>query len=186
MTTQRAAMRTAAAPRHRLTRLAALAERPKPLHDHRSLAQFHESYKERQKQEGVDVSILTSKQSPYKAEENPFEPLSSTAREFRQKRIDDLHADFVDAVARHRGVSPEFVNAHFGQGRMMSSAESQARNAVDGIATLNDVIAALSLKSDRKSVAERRAILDSRQARLFGHVPAPSRKQLVDRLRGIG
>ena len=58
-------------------------------------------------EEGVTATIIRS--GKYKAEANPIEPLSDHAREKIQAEVDLVRDQFVDLVARNRGVSSRAI-----------------------------------------------------------------------------
>lgn len=90
---------------------------------------------------GIKVSII--KAGKFKAEGNPFEPLSDEGREYIQRDVDDIYADFVADVAKQRGVSKSDVVAHFGEGRTLSARNAVAAGMADGVATFEQVVARL-------------------------------------------
>ena len=76
-----------------------------------------------------------------KADGNPHEPLSDEARDSIQTRIRATNELFLAAVARHRGVTAEVVRDGFGQGRVFLAAEAARRGLIDGVATLEAILA---------------------------------------------
>jgi len=77
----------------------------------------------------------------FKVEGNPFEPLTSEARDFLQSRVNEIHAQFVADVARGRNTGAAKVRATYGEGRALSAKSALAAGMVDGIATIDDAIA---------------------------------------------
>lgn len=104
--------------------------------------------------DGVSATVI--KAGKYKAEGNPFEPLSEDARDYMQSRVDETYEAFVGALARARGLTNAQVKAQFGEGRVMSASRALAAGMVDRVATLDDVIAGLS-NGARPRPASRRA-----------------------------
>lgn len=98
----------------------------------------HVDLSEALEQMGVNVTFITS--SKYKVEGNAFEPLSDEAREHWQEEVDAIHADFTAALARHRDMDPETVEATFGEGRMLDARKAVEVGMVDGILTLDEVL----------------------------------------------
>ena len=80
----------------------------------------------------------------FKAEAMPFEPLSETAREQMQGRVDEAYDQFTSAVAAGRGVSVASVKADYGEGRVLSAQKALAAGMVDRVATLDEVVGELS------------------------------------------
>lgn len=94
--------------------------------------------------ENAGVSTTVIRAGRYKAEGNPFEPLTDAARAELQARVDDAHEQFVTALARGRNVSAERVRTTYGEGRVLSAPKALAAGMVDRIATLEQVLADLS------------------------------------------
>lgn len=88
---------------------------------------------------GVRTTLISA--GKHKVEANPFEPLSDDARDAIQARVDDSYRMFVHDVARGRGVPVDTVRDGFGEGRVVVAREALAEGMVDGIATLDAVVA---------------------------------------------
>lgn len=88
---------------------------------------------------GVKVSLITA--GKYKAENNPFEPMTEEGRAAIQRRVDESYAAFTTAVSRNRGVPVETVRSGFGEGRMVSAKQAVKSGMADRIATLDAVLA---------------------------------------------
>lgn len=102
---------------------------------------------------GLKVTYIHA--GDYKVEGNPHEPLSDEAKAQEQKIVDHYYRDFVDAVARHRGVSAATVEDRFGQGRVFPAAEARERGMIDRIATLEEVVG--EMRDTRRATAKRSA-----------------------------
>ncbi len=87
---------------------------------------------------GIKRTIIAS--AKFKAEANPYEPLSETAQQNWQERVSKAGANFVAAVAKHRGVSAARVESDFGQGRIFYAADALAAGLIDRIATFEQVL----------------------------------------------
>jgi signal peptide peptidase SppA len=88
---------------------------------------------------GVDMTIVSA--GKYKAENNPFEPMSDEGRAEIQKRVNESYGRFVNAVARHRGVFAETVRDGFGEGRVVGAEEAVALGMADRVGTLDEIVA---------------------------------------------
>jgi signal peptide peptidase SppA len=87
---------------------------------------------------GIKVTPIT--QGKHKADGNQFEPLSDQSRATLQEFV-DAHGDmFVNAVARHRSVTPKEVREQFGQGKVFLADEALRRGMIDAIGSLEDAI----------------------------------------------
>ena len=91
---------------------------------------------------GIKVTII--KAGERKAEGNPYESLSKEAAEHMQSMVDAYYSQFVEAVARNRGIDRATVEANFGQGLTFDAARALERGMVDRIATLDEVLAELT------------------------------------------
>lgn len=103
----------------------------------------HQDYSEHLAKEGVKTTLI--KAGKYKAEGNPFEPLSDDAKEALQKRVEEIYNSFVASVASGRGVSTSTVRSGFGQGRVVGAKEALDMKMVDRIETLQDTLARLGI-----------------------------------------
>lgn len=103
---------------------------------------MHQDRSQAMEQLGVRTTFITA--GRFKAEGNPFEPLSEEARAFIQSRVDGYYDMFVRAVARNRGVSVSTVKSDFGEGRVVGPKEAVRAGMADRIETLRDTIARLS------------------------------------------
>jgi signal peptide peptidase SppA len=88
---------------------------------------------------GLTPTIIRS--VPFKAEGNPYEPLSPEAIANLQGEVDQAHGAFVKAVAAGRKVSVAKVQADFGRGRTMMAQNAVYAGMADRVGTLADVLA---------------------------------------------
>jgi len=98
----------------------------------------HEEVSKQLEEKGVTETIISA--GKYKAEGNPFEPLSEDAKDHIQARVYDAYGDFVDAVARGRNTSPQDVVDNFGQGRMLGAQNALKAGMVDRVATFVETL----------------------------------------------
>jgi signal peptide peptidase SppA len=91
--------------------------------------------------DGLKVRIV--KYGQRKADANPYEPLSEEALAAMQADVDYFGALFEADVAKGRRVSASRVNADFGQGSTFTAAAALEAGLVDGISTLDDLVAKL-------------------------------------------
>jgi signal peptide peptidase SppA len=143
----------------------------------------HEDIHEALAQEGVKVSII--KEGRYKAEGNPYEPLTAEARDAIQARVREVYDAFVDAVARNRGVDAAAVRNGFGEGRMVSAYQAVTLGMADQVGTLDETIARL-VKGNIPSGAKPLAVSSEAESR---QEPAPAeshRQAALERLAQVG
>ena len=98
---------------------------------------------------GVKVSIIRA--GKYKAEGNPFEPLTDDARAHMQDGVNEYYGQFVDAVAAHRGVTGGEVAAGYGQGRALTARKAVQAGLADRVGTLGSVLAEMGVDPSRLS-----------------------------------
>jgi signal peptide peptidase SppA len=98
----------------------------------------HEDISGALEKDGVKVSII--KEGKYKAEGNPYEPLSEEARAAIQEKVSEAYGVFVGAVARNRGVSVAIVRNAYGEGRMVSAQKAVDLGMADRVGTLDETI----------------------------------------------
>jgi signal peptide peptidase SppA len=99
----------------------------------------HQNVSEMLKARGIDITLITA--GKYKVEGNPFGALPEDAKAFMQSRINDYYSMFTKAVAKSRKVGIDAVRDGMGQGRVLGAAGAAAENMIDGVMTLDQVIA---------------------------------------------
>lgn len=108
--------------------------------------------------DGVTHTII--KAGKYKAEGNPYEPLSEEARAAAQEYVDGYYGMFVGAVAKNRGVSVGDVRSGYGEGRTLRAADALKAGMIDRVGTLDSVLVGLGAKSAPKRAPAAVALLD--------------------------
>lgn len=101
----------------------------------------HQDVSKALEQDGIKVSII--KEGKYKTEGNPYEPLADEARAAIQTRVRESYDAFVNAVALHRGVSPDDVRDGYGEGRVVGAQNAVQLGMADRIETLDQTVARL-------------------------------------------
>ena len=87
----------------------------------------------------VGVKGLNIKSGANKDIGSPFQPLSQEGREILQSLVDDVHSQFVTAVAKGRGMDEAQVR-RLADGRVYSGAQAKALGLIDQFGTLEDAI----------------------------------------------
>lgn len=120
--------------------------------------QAHEDWSAAMEQAGIKTTLISA--GKYKVEGNPYESLSTEARDFMQSRVQDYYDAFVKGVARGRKVSVEAVRSGMGQGRVLGAQAAQAENMIDGVMTFDEVIRHMQrqAKAQRAAGALRRSL----------------------------
>lgn len=112
----------------------------------------HRDISERMKMEGQKITMVHAQDSPYKTEFSPFEPLGDEARAELERGVNAYMDMFVDALAKYRGTTRTNVLSNFGQGRMVMAKDAAERGMIDGVATLDDVVAKVNRGTLRREV----------------------------------
>ena len=99
---------------------------------------------------------------------SPFQPLSPEGREILQSLVDNVHSQFVAAVAQSRGMDETEVRK-LADGRIYSGAQAKDLGLVDQIGTLEDAI----------ELAAKRAGIDTEPALYYSH---PERENWWERI----
>jgi protease-4 len=87
----------------------------------------------------VGVKGVNVKSGANKDLGSPFQPLSPEGRQILQALVDDVHSQFVVAVAQSRGMDEAAVRK-LADGRIYSGAQAKELGLVDQIGTLEDAI----------------------------------------------
>ena len=106
----------------------------------------------------VGVRGVNVKSGPNKDIGSPFQPLSPEAREILQSLVDNVHSQFVAAVAKGRGMEEAQVRK-LADGRIYSGAQAQQLGLVDQFGTLQD---AIELAAKRAGIDAEPAVYYSR------------------------
>jgi signal peptide peptidase SppA len=101
----------------------------------------------------VDVSVAESREGvrtteitagKFKRSASMYGPLTDAGRQTLQDDVDYVYALFVEAVAKHRGVSEEKVLQDMADGRVFRGRQAVAAGLVDGITSLDALITDLN------------------------------------------
>lgn len=103
--------------------------------------------------EGLKPTLISA--GEFKVEANSYQPLDEAAAAFIQSRVDDYYNMFLEAVARHRGVTKSQVKKDFGGGRVFGAEQAVASGMADKIATFDQILRKLG-----GSVASAKAAID--------------------------
>ena len=86
---------------------------------------------------GITVTPITH--GEHKADGNPYQPLTKESRETLQSYVSAYGDQFVEAVARHRGVTAKIVMERFGQGKVFLADEALRLGMIDAVGTLDSL-----------------------------------------------
>ena len=87
----------------------------------------------------VGVKGINIKSGANKDIGSPFQPLSQEGRDILQSVVDNVHSQFVSAVAKGRGMDEASVRK-LADGRIYSGAQAKELGLVDQLGTLEDAI----------------------------------------------
>lgn len=104
---------------------------------------------------GMVTTLVAS--SPDKIAGHPYAPLSDEDRADIQASVDESNVAFANAIARGRGMKAADVAAVHGTGKTFSAPRAVANGAIDGIATLRDVVAKYGSSRSRLALMRRQA-----------------------------
>lgn len=93
----------------------------------------------------------------YKVEGNSYEPLGDEAKAFFQSQVDSTYSDFINAVARGRGVSAQTVMDKFGKGRCYDALTAKKLGMIDSISTIQGALASWGIPDLSQEANRRRA-----------------------------
>jgi signal peptide peptidase SppA len=113
----------------------------------------HQDTSVAQEKLGIKTTVISA--GKYKAEGHDSQPLTETARDYMQERVDQYYTTFIQAVARGRHVPEKDVRAGFGQGRVVGAREALEMGMVDGVGTFDHVIDRLAQGKVKGSVKVR-------------------------------
>jgi protease IV len=106
----------------------------------------------------IGVRGVNVKSGPNKDIGSPFQPLSPEAREILQSLVDNVHSQFVAAVAKGRSMEEAQVRK-LADGRIYSGAQAQQLGLIDQFGTLQD---AIEIAAKRAGIEGEPAVYQSR------------------------
>jgi signal peptide peptidase SppA len=101
----------------------------------------HQDFSKALDQAGIKTTFVSA--GKYKVDGNDAEPLSESAREDMQAKVDTFYGMFVKNVARGRRASQDDVRGGFGQGRMVLASAAVKEGMADRVATMDDTLSRL-------------------------------------------
>ena len=108
----------------------------------------HEDYSQAEKNAGVKITPITA--GKYKAIASSHEPLSADGRATIQAMVDHIYGNFVESVARNRGVSPTVAAEKMGDGRIFLGHNAVAAGLVDGVSTQSALVRSLNSSAENR------------------------------------
>jgi len=108
---------------------------------------------------GATKIEVTASQSPNKR----LDPQSDEGQAELQAIVDDAGQMFIDALADFKGVSAEHILENFGQGLVFSAPDALERGMIDGIMSMEQVLAGFAARPDNNNQGGRSATATTSQ-----------------------
>lgn len=102
----------------------------------------HQEKSKQEEKAGITTTVFTS--GEYKGIGNPHEPLTESDKFHLQSQLDETYTEFIDAVARGRGVDATLVLENYGKGLVYKSKKALSRGMIDGIETYDTTLARMT------------------------------------------
>lgn len=103
---------------------------------------IHNDWSKFDEELGVKTTLI--KAGKYKAEANPYEPLSEEAEAHLQERVDETHTAFLADIGKGRGVPAKQVRSDFGEGRMVRAKDAVKAGMADRVDTFEGALTRLA------------------------------------------
>lgn len=100
---------------------------------------------------GMKFTFITAPKGGDKVDGNPYEPLSDSARERMQDRVDELYSHFVATVSRNRGMTEKAVIAT--KARTFTASQSLSNGLADMVAPADESLASFTADLSPKTGA---------------------------------
>ncbi len=108
---------------------------------------MHTDISKAEEQRGIKTTEIYA--GKYKRIASQYASLSEEGRAYLQDRVDYLYSVFISAVADYRGVPVEKVLKHLADGKVFSGKQAIEAGLVDGVSTLDALIADLKSGGSR-------------------------------------
>ena len=100
----------------------------------------HTDASKKHEMEGIKNTVISA--GRFKAV--GVEPLTAEGRQYMQNHVDSINNDFVDDVARGRGVESDVVRRNYGEGGIVTPRQALESGMIDGIATFDEVVQSMT------------------------------------------
>jgi protease-4 len=95
----------------------------------------------------AEVDVTTIKTGPYKDSGSPFREFNETDRAYFNTLITDIYDQFVEDVAKARGLDINVVRG-YADGRVFTGRQAQKMKLVDQLGTFEDTVAWVAKKAE--------------------------------------
>ncbi len=106
--------------------------------------------------ENVGVKSVVIKSGLHKDLASPFRPMDKASRQILQSVMDDVHDQFIHAVAEGRAMEVDHVQS-LADGRIFTGRQAVAEDLVDRLGTLQD---AIQLAADLAGISEEPTVIE--------------------------
>lgn len=130
---------------------------------------IHQETSKMDEAEGITTTIIRKPEAKYRG--NSLEPLDDETKARMQAIADEAYGQFVNAVAKGRGVSPAAVRAGYGQGDVLHSRDALAAGLIDRVESLDDTIRRVGTGKVKAAVGTRADAWDAEFAAAAEPVP---------------
>lgn len=105
---------------------------------------LHRDESKANEQAGYKYTVIAS--GDHKADLNPYGPLTEQGLATARERVRAHYTNFVEAVARNRGLTFSQVEERYGRGKVFVGQQAVTQGLADRIGTLGEVVAELEKK----------------------------------------
>ncbi len=139
----------------------------------------HTDVSKAQATQGIKTTEIAA--GKYKRIASSYEPLTKEGRQTIQDQVDYTYALFVDAVAKQRGVSADKVLSDMADGRIFIGQQAIDAGLVDGVSTLDALVAQLNQARTSGAPQARRASGHSSAGVAHNPTPPPGAAMPITR-----
>jgi signal peptide peptidase SppA len=111
----------------------------------------HVDVSQAEEKQGIKTTEITA--GSYKRIASQYGPLTADGRADIQEKADLIYSEFINDIAANRGVSVDEVLTRMADGRVFVGRQAIEAGLVDGVATLEDLIAAINQQQAPAGVA---------------------------------
>lgn len=117
--------------------------------------------------EAKGIKVTIERTPEMKAIFSGVEPATDEMRETMREQLQQSYEKFISAMARNRGVDRDSVETKFGGGKMMNASLAVRAGLIDGVASIDEVVADL-VRANEKKRYNQRAMVAKAELDLIG------------------
>lgn len=107
---------------------------------------FHADQSKMLEEWGITVTPIHH--GRHKADGNPYQPLGEQGKQTLQAYVNAYGDQFVEAVARHRAITPSEVMDRFGQGKVFLASEALSLGLIDAVGAIESLHVAAATEEE--------------------------------------